>query len=54
MTLKELYQLAKAKGHENMPIVVLHYCGDCWYDLEETVDINNITFAGNSIVIEFE
>lgn len=54
MTVKELYELAKATNHENATIRVMYYCGDSWYDLDESIDFSNITLGDGEILIKID
>ena len=54
MTIKELYELAKATNHENATIRVQYYCGASWYDLGESIDFSNITLGDKEIIIKID
>jgi len=54
MTIKELYEFAKATGHENATMRVCVYCNNSWYDLNESVDFSNITLGNKEILVEFD
>ena len=44
ITIKELYESAKAIGKENLPIGITYSCSDDWYDIFNN-EIESIDFG---------
>ena len=52
ITIEELYELAKAYGVENMPLVLNYFCRDDYYGFEGyNVQISDITVNNNGMQI---
>lgn len=53
MTIKELYELAKAQGKENLPLTVYYRPDDDWYTLNSSISEDNVRFYNDEISLEF-
>ena len=53
MTIKEIYEYAKARGLEDTPLEIEYTCNDDWYDFNGDTDDNNVNIdeIGDAIVL---
>lgn len=47
MTVKDLYEMAKAKGMENAHLTLDYQCDDDWYDYCNDINESDVLFLGN-------
>lgn len=47
MTVKDLYEMAKAKGLENAPLTLDYQCSDGWYSYCDDVHEKDVLFMGD-------
>ena len=47
MTVRDLYEMAKAKGLENAPLTIDYQCSDDWYSYSDVVHREEVQFIGN-------
>ena len=47
MTVKDLYEMAKAKGLENAPLTLDYQCSDGWYSYCDDVHEEDVLFMGD-------
>lgn len=47
MTIKALYEMAKAKGLENAPLTLDYQCSDGWYSYCDDVHEEDVLFMGD-------
>ena len=47
MTVKELYEMAKAKGLENAPLTIDYQCDDDWYNYSGNIHEGDVLFMGD-------
>lgn len=47
MTVKDLYEMAKAKGLEHAPLTIDYQCSDGWYSYSDNVHEEDIVFMGD-------
>lgn len=47
MTVRDLYEMAKAKGLEHAPLTIDYNCSDGWYSYCDNVHEEDIAFIGN-------
>ena len=47
MTVRDLYEKAKAKGLENAPLTIDYQCNDDWYSYCDDVHEEEVLFMGD-------
>lgn len=47
MTIRDLYEMAKAKGLENAPLTLDYQCSDDWYSYCDDVHVEDVLFMGD-------
>ena len=51
MTVKELYEIAKARGEENTSLTFSYSCNDDWYDYEGDVKQTDVHITKGEVCI---
>ena len=54
MTVRDLYEMAKARGLENAPLTLDYQCNDDWYSYCDDVHKEEIIFTGDEVRIAIE
>ena len=54
MTIKDLYDMAKAIGIENATLTLDYQCNDDWYSYCNDINQDDIVFLDNEICISIE
>jgi len=53
MTVAELYNYAKERKAENLPLTISYSCSDDWYSLfDEETSVENIEIVNNEVNIQ--